>query len=560
MLVFGFYSLIYLFRKRTEHIAIRVPAHFADNQHSSLFRLIHSEREVPTFIDFLQLFQATLANKRLKKISLLIHHIDFGYSELYSIIQYIRSLRGKGVEIAGYAHTGNTKTLLLLANCSQRYSMPTGEFQSILPSAETFFYQGLFKNELNIEVEAYASGDFKAMGEPFTRNSFSAQARQNLEELILSLRKSIISEFQKNLELAEEVIESPVLHARHLQEIGFFQKLLDEESFNKFSHIENFQDPQENTDAVQLCQNSSAENVLFVEKYRCYRLFPRARTSICIVPLKGNIISGKYGSEELKSDSIRAYPVLSLLRNLRSDKTVQVVLLEIDTGGGSAFASELIYQEIRKLDKEKPVYAYFQNACASGGYYIATACRKMIATPYSITGSIGTVMLRPNLKGFYNKYGVSKDRIGFYPLREIYSEYGKLSRQAKAFLKQEIETSKNQFYERVLQARGISEQELTTLAEGRVFSGEDFLKHKMIDSIASFQSVIEQIKQEHSLKEPEIIYHLPEFNYKTLLTNIKLMTKPNLLEILQKPVLPSGPEYRSNIVEQIAQSLLGNKR
>jgi protease-4 len=162
---------------------------------------------------------------------------------------------------------------------------------------------------------------------------------------------------------------------------------------------------------------------------------------------------GNKSEEDLKEGNIHAYPVIELLRSWTERDEIKVIIFEIDSGGGSAFASELIYREIKKLKVNKKIYAYFQNISASGGYYIGCAADEIISSPYCITGSIGTVLVRPNLKGLYDKLELSKDRIEFYPGREIFSEYGKLTSYSKNFLNEEIERVKNQFYNVVCLSR-----------------------------------------------------------------------------------------------------------
>ncbi|MCE9501698.1 MAG: signal peptide peptidase SppA, partial [Leptospira sp.] len=222
-----------------------------------------------------------------------------------------------------------------------------------------------------------------------------------------------------------------------------------------------------------------------------------------------------------KAGSINAYPILNILRELRHEKSVKGVILEIDSGGGSAYASELIYKEILKLKKTKKVYAYFQNTAASGGYYLAAACDKINSNSLCITGSIGAIMIRPDLKGLYNKLGITKERIGFYPLREVYSEYGKLGLESRKFLEREIDRVKTQFYERVTSSRQKNGAELEKLAGGRVFSGEDFHKFGMVDSLGTLLDTVSSMKEDLKLKEIFLSYEPAVYSFRTFLQDFK---------------------------------------
>ena len=267
---------------------------------------------------------------------------------------------------------------------------------------------------------------------------------------------------------------------------------------------------------------------------------------------------GKKEEDEMKSDAIHAYPVLAALKSLREDKSIKGVILEIDSPGGSAFASELIYQEILKLKKKVKVYAYFQNVAASGGYYIASACDKIISNPLCITGSIGTVMIRPNLKKLYNDYGISKQRIEFYPLREIFSEYGQLSSESKEFLTEEIARVNGQFYERVMLSRKKTLKELETLAQGRVFTGKSFLASNMVDSTQSFLETVEELKKDLGLDQVLIQYLPSIYSFKSMIREFRfglsLVLNPKL--ILKTMNRDSGIQLKSELAELIVSNLV----
>ena len=260
----------------------------------------------------------------------------------------------------------------------------------------------------------------------------------------------------------------------------------------------------------------------------------------------------------MKSDAIHAYPVLAALKSLREDKSIKGVIIEIDSPGGSAFASELIYQEILKLKKKVKVYAYFQNVAASGGYYIASACDKIISNPLCITGSIGTVMIRPNLKKLYNDYGISKQRIEFYPLREIFSEYGQLSSESKEFLTEEIARVNGQFYERVMLSRKKTLKELETLAQGRVFTGKSFLASNMVDSTQSFLETVEELKKDLGLDQVLIQYLPSIYSFKSMIREFRfglsLVLNPKL--ILKTMNRDSGIQLKSELAELIVSNLV----
>jgi protease-4 len=131
-------------------------------------------------------------------------------------------------------------------------------------------------------------------------------------------------------------------------------------------------------------------------------------------------------------------------------------------------------------------------------------------------------MIRPNLKGLYDKLGITKDRAGFYPGREIFSEYGKLGIDSKKFLLKEIERVKNRFYEVVTKSRNISIKELQPKAGGRIFSGKDFLNMKMVDSNKTLINLLYDLKAELKLSDLEWEYLIPVYSFKTMVKDFRM--------------------------------------
>ncbi|MBP7283717.1 MAG: signal peptide peptidase SppA [Leptospiraceae bacterium] len=537
---------------------MEIPAKFASYRKTSVVEWVSGKDSEMLFLDFLNDLDLIAKSKRIKKISFFINaELEFGMAELSNLASMIERIKTKGIETSGFASSGDIKSLYLLSFMHKRYSTSYSEFMVLLPAVESFFFGNLFK-KLGIKVDSFASGPYKSFAESFNRNSFSIPAKENLTMLIRSIKTQLLDTFYDNAKIESKILKRPILTSSYLKEIGFLNGFLEEESF-----IENYCNKDyEELDATasnEIDKEASLKDVKFFHKKKKFQFFPKKKKKIVILPLKGNIGMGKKEEEEIKSDAIHAYPVLAALKSLRDDTSIKGVILEIDSPGGSAFASELIYQEILKLRKKVKVYAYFQNVAASGGYYIASACDKIISNPLCITGSIGTVMIRPNLKKLYNKYGVSKQRIEFYPLREIFSEYGQLSPESKEFLTEEISRVNGQFYERVILSRKKTLKELETLAQGRVFTGKSFLASSMVDSNQSFLDTVEELKKDLGL-EQVLIQYLPSiYSFKSMIREFRfglsLLYRPK--QILKEFKADKGIQLKSEIAELIVKSWRG---
>ncbi|MCK6380277.1 MAG: signal peptide peptidase SppA [Leptospiraceae bacterium] len=551
-LQFLYYWVFHIFVKG-EVLLVEVPSKFSSVQKSTILKIISGKDDEEFLIDFLTYLRLISKNPYIKKVFFMVKPIKYGLAEVDSICREIENLNSSGKETIAFTESGDLKTLYLLTYFQKKYTMDTGEFLSILPSSESFFF-GKTAKKLGVEVESYASGAYKSFGEIFSKDKYSKPAKENIENLVNSIKDIIVQRFLESTNLKEKDLQKPILSSQFLLEKNFFDGFLDEEDFEENYSLKDFP---KNTDSKNSLKESSEFQVLFFKKKKDFELFPKRKKSILILPLKGNIQEGDVDEEELKADSIHAKPLIKILRKIKNNKKIAGVILEMDTGGGSAFASEIIHKELEKLKKEKKLYCYFQNISASGGYYISTACEKIYSSKFCITGSIGTIVLRPNLKGLYDKLGITKDRIGFYENREIFSEYGKLSPSSKELIQLEIQRINSQFYKRVCDSRKITEKELEKLANGRVFSGKDFFHYKMVDSNSSIIDSIQDMKNELNLKNVNILYEPASYSLKSFFKDTKFIGS-KLQDLQNLDIHFFEERLQKNLISQIAIQLQKN--
>jgi protease IV len=538
-----------IFRKKPEYLYIEIPSNFQSSIKSSLLDLFSQNQEV-IYFDFIRTLKELLEIKTLKTLGYKVNEVQFGYAECFEIADILRQLKSNGVYLKSFSIYGDLKTLYLNSIANERFALNSSEFMFVMPSIETFFWGSFFK-KVGVEIEIYSSGKFKSFGEPYSKDKFSLEARENLTILIRSLKEKILNELHQNTNYQWESFTGPILHSDQLKEVNIINDFVEETDFVSYYYLDKIP----NSDTENEMNLSKSKDISYISKYisqKKYKLFKQKEDTLYVLPLKGNIVMGKEKEIERTEGNISAISVIHTLRELKKQKDVKYLLIEIDSGGGSAFASELIYKEIISLRKDVKVYAYFQNVSASGGYYLGCACEKIFSNEYCITGSIGTIMMRPNLKGLYDKYGVKKDRIEFYPGREILSEYGKLSKPSKDILQKEIDRVKNQFYKRVTDSRNISGEELESRAGGRVFLAPEFLKLGMLDDTKTFLGTIEWISKENNIENLKVQYMVPVYTIKSMIKNF---TKA--IQFIQNPIksiLSQSDKLEMYYISEFSQS------
>jgi protease-4 len=181
-----------------------------------------------------------------------------------------------------------------------------------------------------------------------------------------------------------------------------------------------------------------------------------------------------------------------LIRKARLDKSIKAIVLRVNSGGGSALASENIWRELSLAKKDKPVVVSFGDVAASGGYYIASVADSIFASPNTITGSIGVFALLPNMQNFFkNKLGITFDGVKTAEHAGAGAVYRPLSEQEKNYFQNSVDRIYAQFKQRVAEGRKKSISYIDSIAQGRVWSGEDALQIGLVDKMGNLQNAVE---------------------------------------------------------------------
>jgi protease-4 len=509
LLYYSYIRLRQFFLKKKTILHWEFPSYFESANKSFLVRKIQGKNASIDRLELLLRIRSLRKFSHLKLLKIYLPPLEWTLGDIWEVAEELKILRHEyGLEIHGYAKEGSLGTLLLLAACNSVYLNQDAEFQIMLPSAEPTFY-GAFLKQWGVDVEAYASGPFKSFAESFTRTSFSKEARSNIESLIHDLQDKIIKALITERKLKKESFYFPILTSEKLLNLGFAKEIISEDQF--FSKEE---------------KSTSIDDCTVFDKALDFRLFSKRRPILSIVPLSGGISGGEYTHRQRESGKIEAYSTISLLKELGEDKSVKAVILEINSPGGSAFHSELLYQEIKKLRESKPVIAYFKDTAASGGYYIGSATESITASPVCITGSIGAVMIRANLKKLFGKAKIQKESIGFYPLRDILSEYTPLKKESIDYLNTEIRRVEGQFYSRVKEGRGMNDHDLKVLGGGRVYLPS--IETKVVDKLGGLLDTIDIIQGKFPKSRFLYCYELPEYNFRSEIPLLGRFTRNNI--------------------------------
>lgn len=212
---------------------------------------------------------------------------------------------------------------------------------------------------------------------------------------------------------------------------------------------------------------------------------------IVVIGAYGGIDVGKSANDPLRGgESIGSETLVKQLRRARNDDSVEAVVFRVDSGGGSALASDIIWTETKKLAEKKPLIVSMGDVAGSGGYYIACAAERIFADPLTITGSIGVVMAKPSLAGLYEKIDATHETFKSSEYADVFSSTRRLTDEEVEVANEHIQWIYDEFLDRIVEGRGIDKEELRKIAEGRVYTGNQALELDLIDELGGLSDAV----------------------------------------------------------------------
>lgn len=232
--------------------------------------------------------------------------------------------------------------------------------------------------------------------------------------------------------------------------------------------------------------------------------------------------------------------VVDMLEGARKNPSVVGVIMHINSPGGSVYASEKIYKEIRKIQEtNKPVYAVMQELAASGGYYISAPCDKIFASNETFTGSIGVIMQSYSLEGLFEKYGIKEQNITTGKMKDAGSPGKALDKEEREYLQNLVDSAFARFVKVVADGRNMSEADVRKLADGRIYDGSQAVENGLVDSIGDLEAAYKDMAKEYNLSDPLAVEKVDVFsNFSKYLPGFK--SNKSDLEVLEEMMKAEG--------------------
>lgn len=466
-----------------------------------------------------------------------------GYASLTEIREALQRFRQTGKKIIAYGVDWREPDYFLASIADEILENPIGTIEINGLGAEPLFY-GAALAKYGVGVQTVRVGNFKSAVEPFTRQDLSPQNRQQLESLLGGVWQTYI----------ETVATSRSLTTSDLQAIADNQGLLSAQKAQKAKLIDKVVywdqvvDQLKSLSKVDEDEEKSFRQISLNDYVAVpVKAFPARRSDqkIAVLYLDGTIVNG-----EGSLDSVGGDRFVKLIRKIRADQDIKAVVVRINSPGGSATASDLIWREVQLLKAKKPVVISMGNVAASGGYWIATGGQHIFAEPTTITGSIGVFSLLFNVETIGNRFGLTWDQVQTSKLANLGSGIRPKSEAELAIFQQAVNQIYDLFLDKVSQSRGLSKAKVAEIAQGRVWTGAEAQKIGLVDDLGGLEKAITYAANQTNLRDN---WELDEYpRQKSLETAIleslfKLQTQSSVSTVQTDPLTQKWQDFRAEL-------------
>ncbi len=439
--------------------------------------------------------------------------LEVGWGKVNELRKALEECRKAGKKVYAYVETGEAKDFIIGSAADRIIMPPSGWLMLVGTRAEISFYKDLLE-KLGIKADFLQMGVFKFAAEPLTRTSMSKEAREQYKTVLgdffdLDYVHSISRSRRgkgKAGDLTDErvkkLIDEGPYTAAKAAELG----LIDEVAYR--DEIMALVKKDLGKKEVTLTQNygkEKAEDIDLSNPFAIFKLFAPRKASggtkkdrIALIYAVGPITTGKGGQSIFGGSVVGSTTMIQAIREADKDPKVRAIVLRVDSPGGSALASDLIWHELKRC--KKPVVASMGDVAASGGYYISVGARKIWAEPGTLTGSIGVVGGKIVLGGLYDKLGIHTEVLSYGKNSGILSSSHPFTESERKSMEALMHEVYDQFLAKTIEGRApaghrFTRAQLIELAEGRIWSGRQAQERGLVDALGSLDDAIADAKQ-----------------------------------------------------------------
>ncbi|GEJ31826.1 signal peptide peptidase SppA [Flavobacterium psychrophilum] len=442
--------------------------------------------------DILKAIDAAKTDDKIKGISILNNTLALGVAQTKALRDELEIFKKSGKFIMAYGNVYSQKDYYLNSVANTVYLNPVGELDFKGLSTEVMYYKD-FQDKTGLKMEVIRHGKYKSAVEPFLLNEMSPENRDQITTFLTSIWNSMVNDISKSrkISIAQLNTIATGLLAR-TPELALKNKLIDKIAYEDVYH-------DDIRKALKVAANEDYKTVNIIDYAQDIATSTsdsNTKDKIAVIYAQGEIGSGEGDINTVGEGSMRRS-----LQEARKDDNIKAIVLRVNSPGGSALTSDLIWREIEITKKVKPVIVSMGNLAASGGYYIACNANKIFAEASTITGSIGVFGTLPNLSAVTKKYGINTELVETHENASGYSLFKPLEDNFRQITQEGVEHIYNVFVTRVAKGRKMTFAQVDAIAQGRVWAGSDALRLGLVDKIGGLDDALAYASNLVKLKE-----------------------------------------------------------
>jgi protease-4 len=457
--------------------------------------------------ELLDLISEARKDNTIKGMLLKVEGFGAGFSQLAEIRAALADFRASGKQVVVYAPYLGVGSFYLASVADKVICHPLGDVNIPGVSVQTMLLKGGL-DKLGLKVVYQRHGKYKSAVETLAEDSLSPENREQIEAFVDAVFGEFVGAGSEGRGMSRAELEEHIGRGFFMAHEARAAGLID-----TFCYSDELDDLLKK-EFKGLSKVSEKKYLQAGEHEYGWKGPPK----LAVVYASGSIASGESRTDFLSGDQkMGARTMVRAIRAARRDKEVKAIVLRIDSPGGSGYASDLIWRELELAKEDKPVVASMGNIAASGGYYIACGADRVFVNPTTLTGSIGVFGLKFVTEGLYNKLGIRRETFKRGEHADALSDSREYTPEEDSILQVQVDWFYKQFVDKVAEGRGLSFEQVDSVAQGRIWAGSDAFEVGLVDSVGGLLVAIDWAKQKAGLKECELdFYPKPKRGFGTM--------------------------------------------
>ena len=465
------------------------------------------KNEDVNFYSLLKTFDSIEKDEKIKGVILKLDNLALNRGQIEELSKKIASLKSNNKIIYSYMTSVDNRNYSLATKSNEIFMPPAMSANVNITGyyTEMMYYKNL-TDKLGIKVNVIHVGDYKSYGDQYVKDKMSPEYKENMERLLNKVYDNFVDNISEDRRLNKNLINERILagdlmvsEPYQLKKLGMVDELMYYEQIKEFV---------------------GKKKVISLDKYLQYVYDNKKSTKknndkIAIIYAEGTILMGE--EPRNLSDQLTPNTIIAELDKALKNKNIKGIVLRVNSPGGSALASAVINNKIKEVNKVKPVYVSIGGIAASGGYYISADAKKIFADKGSLTGSIGVVSLIPNVKELVEKIDINIEELKKGEYADIYSLTNEVTKDKLDKIYASNLKVYDEFLNVVSEGRDLNREYVHSIAQGKVWLGEEALELKLVDEIGGIEDTISNLAKDLNLTHYDVIEISESLDYNSIL-------------------------------------------